>query len=335
MPSAELQAPLSNARSALESLVAEATHPNLDLATRVQVIEALGKWATDEVREPLIELLEDPAPEIRAAAANGLGWPGNSPAIDVLRHKVTDKTEQPAARAAAVGALVRIGDKSVWELLVETSRDPNPQLREEALRGLVCGPLDTASDRLALATRAAEDDELSLPFRADAIRCLTSTGDPAVLGTLLKILETGPRLRIKPPRPDASKQEILALRYQQIGDLRAWAAQGLGELGDRSVLPQLIKATEDPDDFFLRYVAAGVLTKWRECASLPALAKLLDDPALEVRAVAMIGVATVSDQCATIGDQSACQWLDVAYQKQVIEEGRLALHAARDVLKCL
>jgi HEAT repeat protein len=194
--------------------------------------------------------------------------------------------------------------------------------------------MDSASDRRALATRAAEDGALSLPFRADAIRCLTSTGDPAVLETLSRILETGPRLTIKPPQPGATQQEVLGIRYQQIGDLRAWAAQGLGQLGDQSVLPQLIQATEDSDDFFLRYVAAGVLAKWRECASLPALAKLLDDPSSEVRTVATIGVGTVSNQCAAAGDQSVCQWLNVAYQRQVTEEERQILRMAWDRLAC-
>ncbi len=65
-------------------------------------------------------------------------------------------------------------------------------------------------------------------------------------------------------RPSA---ELLAVRYQQIGDVRAWAAHGLGELGDRSVLPKLVKATEDPDDFFLRYMAAGALGQVAGAAS--------------------------------------------------------------------
>jgi len=55
-------------------------------------------------------------------------------------------------------------------------------------------------------------------------------------------------------------------------------------------LPKLVAATEDADDFFLRYVSAGVLAKWRECAALPALLKLLDDPSSEVQMVARMGV---------------------------------------------
>jgi hypothetical protein len=67
-------APLSNVGPVLAGLVAEAKDRNRDQDERVQNIEVLGKWATADVREPLIELLKDPAPEIRTAAAKGLGW---------------------------------------------------------------------------------------------------------------------------------------------------------------------------------------------------------------------------------------------------------------------
>jgi len=324
---------LSNASAALEALEAEAQDRNLDPTERVQAIDTLGKWATAEVRQPLIDLLKDPVPEIRAAAAKGLGWPGNSSAIPVLSAKVLDKAEPRAGRGAAIGALIKIGDQSVRELVLEASRDPDPEIREGAMRGLVGGPLESPSDRLALATRAAEDGELSLPFRADAVRVLTSTRDPAVVATLVKILETGPRAKIVSPLPNATQQEILAGRYQQIGDVRAWAAQGLGELGQRSVFPHLAKATEDPDDFFLRYVAAGVLVNWREALALPFLLKLLGDPASEVRTVAVLGVGTVADT-SNIDVVAACQELRTAYLQEVHPQVRQTLETALATLRC-
>ena len=83
---------------------------------------------------------------------------------------------------------------------------------------------------------------------------------------------------------------MLGIRYLQIGDLRAWAVQGLGELGDRSVLPQVVKATEDTEDFFLRYMAAGVLVSWKARGEVPVLVRLLSDPSPEVRTLAMSAV---------------------------------------------
>jgi HEAT repeat protein len=350
-------APLSNS-GALGGLIAAAKDRNLDAAERVQIIDALGKWGTPEVRQPLTDLLKDPGADIRAAAAKGLGWPGNSPGIAALSQMATDKKEQVTVRAAAIGALIKIGDKSVRSLVLQQSQDPDEKIREEALRGLVGGPLESDSDRFALATRAAEDGNLTRPFRADAIRVLTATRDPAAQATLVKILETGPRAKIVPPPPTATQQEILAVRYQQIGDVRAWAAQGLGELGDRSLLPKLVKATEDSDDFFLRYVAAGALVKWRNSQALPAFLKLLGDPASEVRTVAVLGVGAVGgpanvdavaarlnddvisvrlgavEALAMIGGDPACQKLRTAYAQEVHAQVRQILEAALARLKC-
>jgi HEAT repeat protein len=289
-------APLSSAGPVVAGLVAEARDRSRDPAERIRSIGVLGNWATAEVREPLIELLKDPAAEIRAAAAKGLGWGGNSPALTALKERVTDKTEQGAVRVAAVGAVVRIGDPAGRATVLEASRDADPQVREEALRGLVGGGMESPSDRVALAKRAIEDGALSAPFRSDAIRVLTASGDPAVIPILVKVLETGPRVKIAPPPPNATEQQMLAGRYQQIGDMRAWAARGLGELGARSEWRKLVAATEDPDDFFLRYVAAGALVSWRAREGLPALLKLLDDPTSEVRTVAVVGVGAVGDQ---------------------------------------
>ena len=192
-------APLSNAGSAITELVSTAKDRSLDPVERVQSIDVLGKWATPEVRQPLMELLKDPVAEIRAAAAKGLGWPGNSPALVALSQMAGDKTEQVTVRAAAIGALIKIGDKSIRPLVLQNSLDPDAQIREEALRGVVGGPLESDADRLALATRASEDGELSLPFRAEAIRVLTATRDPAAQATLVKILETGPPAKICAP----------------------------------------------------------------------------------------------------------------------------------------
>jgi HEAT repeat protein len=317
----------------------------------------LGKWGTAEVREPLMELLKDPAWQIREAAAKGLGWAGNRPAVGVLKGRVEEKAEQGEVREAAVGALIKIGDVSVRPVIMEASRDPDPKLREAALRGVVDGPMKSAADQFGLAARAAEDSELSLPFRADAIRALTATRDVAAIPILVRILETGPRAKIESPPAGATQQQLLAVRYLQIGDVRAWAAQGLGELGERSVLPKLLTASEDPDDFFLRYMVAGVLIGWRERGGVPALVRLLDDPASEVRTVAVVGVGELGDQAqveavaarlsdgvigvrvkaaealARLGGDAARQRLRAAYATEVHPEVRQAIEAALARLK--
>lgn len=60
-------------------------------------------------------------------------------------------------------------------------------------------------------------------------------------------------------------------------------------------MPQVVKATEDSEDFFLRYIAAGVLVNWKARGELPVLVRLLNDPSGEVRTVAVLGVGQLGD----------------------------------------
>jgi HEAT repeat protein len=108
-------APMSNVSGVLAGFVAEARDHNLEVGDRVRSIEVLGKWGTAEVREALVELVKDPAPEIREASARGLGWAGNTPASAVLQERVRDKAEQGEVRVAAIGALIKIGDAAAGD----------------------------------------------------------------------------------------------------------------------------------------------------------------------------------------------------------------------------
>lgn len=351
-------APLSSAGPILAQLAAEAKDPSLSQDRRLEALEVLARWRTAEIRTPLQELLADPAPEIRAVAAKGLGWPGNSASVPALKERVLDRAESPAVRAAAAHALVEIGDAAIGPTLVALSRDADPKIREDALRGLIIdGPLKSQTDRQALAVLAVEDEALGLPFRAEAIRTLTSMKDPATVPVLIRVLDTGPRLKIAIPPPNATQNQNLQARYQQIRDIRAWAARGLGELQDRSALPSLVTATEDTDDFFLRYLAAGALASWRAREALPAFLRLLDDPWPDTRRIAVQAVAFVGDQShvdvvamrlrdgavpvrlsacetlAALGGPAAAQRLEAAVQDEGHPEVRQGCEAARTQLK--
>src|SRR5262245_46194955 len=67
------RAPLTNVDPALEKLAKEMADENLPLAQRLEIVKVFGGWATVQVREPLLVLLKNPAPELRVAAARALG----------------------------------------------------------------------------------------------------------------------------------------------------------------------------------------------------------------------------------------------------------------------
>lgn len=289
--------PLSNAGPVLEGLAAEARDPGRSERERLQLVQTLGQWGTAQVREPLLALLGDPLPSIRAAAAGALGWPGNREAVDALVKRVEAPGEEVAVRAAALRALGRIGDPSARAGVLAATRDPDPAIREAALWAVALGPLTDPADRGALLGRLIEDEPLDLQLRAQAIQALAPLVDAAgSTQVLLRVLEHGPRSVMPLPSATADEREILALRYRQQRDLRAWAAIALGERREPAALPLLLRAAEDPDDFFLRLLAVEALNRYRVPAALPVLVRRLEDPFPGVRVSALAGLAALGDR---------------------------------------
>ncbi len=288
--------PLSNAGPVLEQLGAQARDQSRSEVERLQLIGALGQWGTSQVREPLIALLKDPLPSLRAAAARSLGWPGNREAVAALRERVETPGEAPAVRAAALEALGRIGDPSVRGLLLEASHDSDPSVRAAALWGVTLGALVDPGDRVPLLIRLVGDDALDLQLRAQAIREMEALRDAAEVPVLTQILEHGPRITMPLPSANPAQREVMALRYQQARDLRAWAAKALGDLGERGAIPLLLGSAEDPDDFFLRLLSVQALIPFRAPEAFPVLERRLEDPFPMVRASALVGLAAIGDR---------------------------------------
>lgn len=81
--------------------------PRLDEGGRIAAADALGRLATPEAQAKVIELSNDPAPQVRKFAAKALARIGTSPAIGFLRGMV-DGDEEPFVRAAAGKVLSRM-----------------------------------------------------------------------------------------------------------------------------------------------------------------------------------------------------------------------------------
>ncbi len=288
--------PLSNAGSALEALAAQARDPSRSELERFGLILALGQWGTAQVREPLVALLKDPLPSLRAAAARALGWPGNREAVAALRGRVEAPEEVAAVRAAAAEALGRIGDPSARAVVLAATRDPDPAVRGAAFWGVTLGALAEPADRESLLGRLIEDEPLDLQLRAQAIQALPPLVGAGSTQVLLRVLEHGPRIAMPLPSANPAQQEIMALRYRQARDLRAWAAKALGEQQEPAARPLLLRAAEDPDDFFLRLVSLDALSRYRAPEALPVLVRRLEDPFPGVRAAALAGLAALGDR---------------------------------------
>jgi HEAT repeat protein len=288
--------PLSNVEPAVEEFGKRLADQSRPLAERLEIIQAFGLWATGQVRAPLLAALKDPAPELRAAAARALGWPGNREAVAALRERVDMPGETLAVRAAAVHSLGSIGDPSVRDVLVAATRDPEPRVRAAALSSLTLGSLADPTDRTSYLIRLAEDRVLDGQLRCDAIRALAGVKEDGVVDALIRILEHEPRTILALPGGPSAQQQVMMLRHAQARDAAAWAAAALGELDARGALPLLLRTAEDPKDFFLRLMSIRSLVAWDVVEALPVFVRRLEDPLPDNRVLALVGLAKLGDR---------------------------------------
>jgi HEAT repeat protein len=302
--------PLSTAGPALNEMGRQLEDQNRPAAERLQIIRAFEEWATAQVRPALVAVLKDPLPEIRAAAARALGWPGNHEAVPALRERVETPGEAAVVKAAAVRSLGRIGDRSVRALVISATSDPDASVRGAALLSVTLGSLADPADRTSYLMRLAEDRALEAQSRADAIRALASVKEEGVVEGLTRILEHEPRLTIVLPSGPPTQIQIMSLRYAQARDVAGWAAGALGQLEARSALPLLLRTAEDPNDYFLRMMSVQTLVGWNVLEAFPVLVRRLEDPLTDIRVLALLGVARLGDRqavdpvLARLSDQS-------------------------------
>jgi HEAT repeat protein len=329
-------APLSNAEPALERLSTELADQNLPLAQRLEIVRVFGAWATGQVRAPLLATLKDPAPELRAAAARALGWPGNGEAIGALRQRVEMAGETAAVRAAAVHALGIIGDPSTRALLVAATREADAGVRQAALWSVSLGPLGDPADRTSYLIQITEDQALDGLLRCDAIRALVQVKEDRIVEVFIRVLEREPHMTIALPEATLSQPQIMELRRVQARDVAAWAAAALGELRAKGALTLLLKTAEDPSDFFLRQMSITSLIALGAHEAGPVYMRRLEDRLPENRALAILGLTELADKAAIDSVRPRLNDQDSLVRAQaVVALGTLGDATVRPVLEAL
>lgn len=287
--------PLSSAWPVLDEMGKKLEDQSQPVRERLEIIKTFGDWAKAQVRPPLVAVLKDPQPEIRAAAARALGWKGNDEAVSALQERVETPGETVAVKAASVLSLGRIGDRSARALVVSFTRDPDASIRTAALWSVALGSLVDPADRTFYLIGIAEDRAAEAQLRAEAIRTLGRVKEERVIESLSRILESEPRLTIVLPPGTPTDQQVMALRYAQVRDVAGWAAASLGLLEARTALPLLLRTAEDPKDYFLRLMSVRSLVAWNVPEAYPVLVRSLEDPLPEIRVLALTGLARLGD----------------------------------------
>jgi len=231
------------------------------VALRRDLALVLGRLDDPRCATYLAELLADPEPAVRRAAAFALGESGRTPAIGLLRSAVFDPDRETgvlavealgklgAAVTDAGDALTVLAEAERWARLL-----PNLfRFKEEAAVPLAEGGL------------AVSDPAL----HARAAYALARTPRP----------ESAPRLRALLADPDPF--------------VRGWVARALGEVGDGGDLARLRPLLDDPEPGpIIEALRAGRRRVLAGSAAAPddwrgRLRTLLDDPRPHVRVTAV------------------------------------------------
>jgi cyclophilin family peptidyl-prolyl cis-trans isomerase/HEAT repeat protein len=284
-------------------------------------------------RADLEVLLKDPAAQVRRAAALAIGRVGLAAGAPALIEALSDV--EPEVRQMAAFALGLLGQRSAVAALVDVvSADPDPIVRGRAAEALgrlgdpSAGPaigqmVHTYVQQGVLGAIDADDETYPVAPAVEAIR----------LGVLalarLKAYDPLASATLASDGQPVSRWWPIAAAYQQVGDPRAltilmhlatgpgresvtFAVRGLGELKDRSAVPQLVRLL-DPSGHDPAVVVAAVRALAEIGGEVPgALVDLLArrdlDANLRLEVVTALGRLKASAAADLIMDGIADPW---------------------------
>jgi HEAT repeat protein len=223
-------------------------------ATREGAIEALGGMRTPAAIDKLIASLNDSSPQVRLAAVRALGDTGSERAVRPLIDLI--KGENSPLKTQAAASLGRLGEVALPGL-IGLLRDPQPATRSLAATAL--GEIGSKGSVAALIELVKADTS---PARGDAIEALGKIGSPLALDTLLPLAHSGSvSLRRKTitalSQIDDNRvvETLVAALTDQYEEIRQIAAVGLGNVGNRAVIPALERVAQNDTNSDVRDAA--------------------------------------------------------------------------------
>jgi len=227
---------------------------------RMGIVDILAKTGTDEVIPVLIMALDDPDKDVQWRAVESLARFGEKATAPLLEALKSPKTKNQAQEA-----LVKIGTPAVAGL-IDIIRDKNLSGITRAAAAKALGKIGDTADTAALMEAVKERD---LALRREAV---------VALG----------RLKEK-------KALTLLNRLMQNPELKKFAAEALGEIGDAEAVRPLIRAMNDKDETIVRQIAISLVKIGS--ASVKPLIKTLEESDIDVvREYAALCLGEIKDR---------------------------------------
>lgn len=209
------------------------------------------------------DLLENPDPEIRARGAELLGRMRIPGGAGSLVTALGDKNEE--VRLAAAAALVRLKDPSVAPLLAKALGKPGKLLPARVAEVLVSLGSEAVQPLLEEIENSGEDG------RCLICQVLGQLGDSRALPELVGLLESSDSSRVRACAAEAlgnfsgdeensrTVHSLIAALKDEAWEVRARAAEALGQIGSRQSASALADAAENDDDWNVRTIAKAAL----------------------------------------------------------------------------
>jgi HEAT repeat protein len=250
-----------------------ALHAEKNESVRLKIMKSVAQEQEEEVILVLLDAVRaDPAADIRAAAAEGLGEWTDKRAFAALASSLSGEVNN-VARLAMVTALGQQGDpRAATLLLASLGTDTDDTVRSRAARILPRWDEPGIPEALAKALR----DDRSSDVRAEAASNMSQFPPDFFV----------PRL-------------IAALTDDASAEVRESAAEALGKAGDaRAIAPLVDKLAHDPEED-VAAAAATALGRLNDPSAVPALIEALStNPSESVQQRAAEALGTIGGSTA-------------------------------------
>ncbi|HEX2695129.1 MAG TPA: HEAT repeat domain-containing protein [Acidobacteriota bacterium] len=257
----------SNAARTLGKMKSQGSTPYLievlqdeEGSVRASVSEALGLIGNKVSIEPLVLMVQDNVERVQDRAVTALVGFGKAASIPLLN--ALSRERDKYAQRAFLKCLGRIGDPKSVSALISYLRSSYFIVRQAAVSALVhFGPIVTRHLLATLSFNASDIDSLNKDacdrehpeLQLRAIKAIGGLEDHRAVALLKGLVEEG--------LPDI--QEAASQALSQIG-CSAWgrccALKVLGEIGDKSIVPEILPSLRDDSDN-VRYEAVLALGK--------------------------------------------------------------------------
>ena len=322
--------PVDIARVRQDSLIALRQAAESDAAsTRFIAIEAIPAALGDKGGTICKQALDDPSPEVRAAAAMGIGDLRYAPAKEKLQRMVKFKTEGAErdfrAYCAVIYALHQLGDQSHTTHLGELLFDREKEVR--ATVAMVLGKMKLKAAISPLKSRMMDERDDDMKF--ELTRALARCGEKRSLRRLEahtrdqfvdeQIIAMKAMMELESPMCRTVFSSLVV--NDKSPRVRTVAAGGLAGLGYETpalfaycarsamapaeVMKEALGNRRKPTAkqiSFLQSLSAAAIGKFKHPQAIDLLGKLLKNPAPSVRVAAAASILDVVPQYRDAGD---------------------------------